>query len=319
MSIQKVPSKFATFRWVTENGEVYKYKRTLKRDGGRYVYMQCANEENCKGSCNVFFDEPFNSDSVRGRVVKKSHTFDNCCDLSFSERENLRRRILERAATENTQNSVIFQQEISRNDAVHNDGWRVARQLMATALLPPHRIEEAVGVIEGLAENCVEAEKPKKLIAYFRNEWIMKVTPQSFSVHGQAERTNNSQESLNRCINRTVKPQGSAWDSWDYEHSLPPARLAYGQPPPLTTADRRQLETLLKTGLLFGASIRRQNQTLSNSPSHGHYSHHPSKAYLSTSWNGLYPLLFTLFHCQLKDKRSLPLPFDGFSLVFFRK
>ncbi|XP_039277249.1 uncharacterized protein LOC111044905 isoform X2 [Nilaparvata lugens] len=95
-----------------------------------------------------------------------------------------------------------------------DDGWRVAKQLMATALLPAGKVEEAVGVIEGFAENYIDSAKPKKLIEYFKREWLVRVTPESFSVHGQANRTNNAQESLNRCINRAIRPQGSAWDFW---------------------------------------------------------------------------------------------------------
>ncbi|XP_039290697.1 uncharacterized protein LOC120352740 isoform X2 [Nilaparvata lugens] len=87
---------------------------------------------------------------------------------------------------------------------------------MATALLPHEVIPQAVQVIEQLVESTPPAyqTKGKRLLQYFKDEWITKVTPHAFSVHGQKSRTYNCQESLNRNINRTIKTQGNTWDFW---------------------------------------------------------------------------------------------------------
>ncbi|XP_054277091.1 uncharacterized protein LOC128996005 [Macrosteles quadrilineatus] len=87
---------------------------------------------------------------------------------------------------------------------------------MVTALLPPCRILEALRVIESLVETTNDEYKSKamRLIAYFKDEWIEKVTPAAFSVFGQKNRTNNCQETLNRNINRSITPQGNAWGFW---------------------------------------------------------------------------------------------------------
>ncbi|XP_039299916.1 uncharacterized protein LOC120355520 isoform X2 [Nilaparvata lugens] len=113
-----------------------------------------------------------------------------------------------------------FAQAIERNAkkmgiTCRGDGWIVAKRLMATALLPYHRIEEAVNLIEGFAHSCNEPAPAMKLLQYFQREWMGKVTPKSFSVFEQNSRTNNAQEALNRCINRTIRPQGNTWEFWN--------------------------------------------------------------------------------------------------------
>ncbi|XP_039300138.1 uncharacterized protein LOC111057565 [Nilaparvata lugens] len=91
-----------------------------------------------------------------------------------------------------------------------NDEWSMAKQLMAIALLPPSRAQEATDVLSLI----YHTEKSRVLIDYFRKQWLGKVTPESFSVFKEPSRTNNAQESLNRCLNRLIKAQGNPWDFW---------------------------------------------------------------------------------------------------------
>ncbi|XP_039298438.1 uncharacterized protein LOC111062264 [Nilaparvata lugens] len=96
-------------------------------------------------------------------------------------------------------------------------GCNVAKRLMATALLPHEVIPQAVQVIEQLVYSTPPAYQTKaiRLLQYFKDEWMRKVTPHAFSVFGQKNRTNNCQETLNRNINRTIVPQGNIWDFWE--------------------------------------------------------------------------------------------------------
>ncbi|XP_039299201.1 uncharacterized protein LOC120355025 [Nilaparvata lugens] len=86
----------------------------------------------------------------------------------------------------------------------------MAKQLMAIALLPLSRAQEATDVLSLI----YHTEKSRVLIDYFRKQWLETVTPESFSVFKELSRTNKAQESLNRCLNRLIKAQGNPWDFW---------------------------------------------------------------------------------------------------------
>jgi len=70
---------------------------------------------------------------------------------------------------------------------------------MALALLPVHRIEEALAVLKTKAAASPHAKELKPFVSYFNKEWMNTFEPSTWSVCDKTWRTNNYAEGKMIC------------------------------------------------------------------------------------------------------------------------
>lgn len=81
---------------------------------------------------------------------------------------------------------------------------KLIKKFIALSLLPYDKIVEGFVLLkqEAIEKQSDRANKCEKFCKYFENEWLKKVTPESFSVFNALDRTNNYIESWHRRLNR---------------------------------------------------------------------------------------------------------------------
>ncbi|XP_054275004.1 uncharacterized protein LOC128994453 [Macrosteles quadrilineatus] len=116
MLIRKVLSKWKGTKWVTEDGYIFKFKRKLIKKYENSVSMLC-QVKHCSAVCYVQFEVPWECNPECGKIIalKKNHAPGFMCqEKNFYAIQKLRRNILVRAERENTELSVIFQEETNK-------------------------------------------------------------------------------------------------------------------------------------------------------------------------------------------------------------
>lgn len=89
---------------------------------------------------------------------------------------------------------------LKRNNKVNNPlGHKLIKKLIALALLPPSKIEEALCMIKRGFEAHYGRDNASviEMFRYFGDYWMDIVTPEHFSVYDEIDRTNNFCEVLN--------------------------------------------------------------------------------------------------------------------------
>lgn len=86
----------------------------------------------------------------------------------------------------------------------------VLQKIMALALLPSTRIEEAFHSIKSTTEADI-ASQFNSLFDYMERTWLQQITPAVFSVFNLIRRTNNAVESYHRFIIRSLHIHPNVW------------------------------------------------------------------------------------------------------------
>uniref|UniRef100_A0A2S2PHG1 Uncharacterized protein n=1 Tax=Schizaphis graminum TaxID=13262 RepID=A0A2S2PHG1_SCHGA len=75
------------------------------------------------------------------------------------------------------------------------------RMSKALALLPANKVIEGFEELVRQSRLSLNVEVAERYILYFRNQWMERVGPENFSVHGMPRQTNNDQEIFHRHLN----------------------------------------------------------------------------------------------------------------------
>ncbi|CAI6362043.1 unnamed protein product [Macrosiphum euphorbiae] len=112
------------------------------------------------------------------------------------------------ALEKNAKDFGIRRQVYRTDNALHT----MLRMSKALSLLPAEKIAEGFEVVVQEARHSQNVEVAERYISYFRNQWMERVGPESFSVHGMPRRTNNDQEIFHRHLNAIMNcPRPGIW------------------------------------------------------------------------------------------------------------
>ncbi|CAI6362044.1 unnamed protein product [Macrosiphum euphorbiae] len=117
------------------------------------------------------------------------------------------------ALEKNAKDFGIRRQVYRTDNALHT----MLRMSKALSLLPAEKIAEGFEVVVQEARHSQNVEVAERYISYFRNQWMERVGPESFSVHGMPRRTNNDQEIFHRHLNAIMNcPRPGIWHFTKY-------------------------------------------------------------------------------------------------------
>ena len=103
---------------------------------------------------------------------------------------------------------------MDRNKELRADVFEIIHALMSLALLHHSQIKDGFTFVQKLTEKIIKEDeknvygilisKIKKLLSYFNNYWMVKVTPRKFSVFGILNKTDNFSESYHKQLNSVM-------------------------------------------------------------------------------------------------------------------
>ena len=99
--------------------------------------------------------------------------------------------------------NVIRKSNNAKEDPI---GHSIVMKMILLALLPPEYFTDGLNHIQSLVNKHFKySKKWKSFLKYFRNEWVKRVTPETFNVASSVDRTNNFVESYHRTLNMMLK------------------------------------------------------------------------------------------------------------------